>query len=44
MSWLEANRNVVARTVEAVEEFQQNGLDLAKLALANRSLRRLLAT
>jgi glutamate dehydrogenase len=41
--WLEANRSVVARTVEAVDEFQQNGLDLAKLALANRGLRRLIA-
>jgi glutamate dehydrogenase len=41
--WLEANRHVVARAVEAVDEFRQNGLDLAKLALANRGLRRLLA-
>jgi glutamate dehydrogenase len=41
--WLAANRSAVARTVETVEEFQAHGLDLAKLALANRGLRRLLA-
>jgi len=41
--WLAANRIAVARTVETVEEFRANGLDLAKLALANRGLRRLLA-
>ncbi|MDP6705331.1 MAG: NAD-glutamate dehydrogenase [Alphaproteobacteria bacterium] len=43
-SWSEANAASVARSRDLVEDFRQSGgLDIAKLALANRLVRRMIA-
>ena len=40
--WCDGNKKEIARSDEMIAEFEQGGMDIAKLALANRYMRRLI--
>ena len=43
-AWSDSNKNAIARSRSLIEDFQQSGgLDIAKLALANRVVRRVIS-
>ena len=41
-AWCESNKPQIARSDDMIAEFEQGGMDIAKLALANRYMRRLI--
>ena len=40
--WCDVNQKDIARSDEMIAEFEVGGMDIAKLALANRYMRRLI--